>query len=171
MSFFAWPFQHENADLVVGWSFWISAAGLIGLILTFYQLVRTRSLAQAAKDESQKLQAAMKIYDAAQEASRAKYALATARRHLKNKSWLDASESYEDFRSSMISIRNNSRLSPELSRQIEEASTYILKLCLKIDQDNSSGSVSVDYAKTSDMMRQHADLILFISSSVEDGVF
>ena len=170
----SWAFSPQNAVAVDGWGFWMGVAGLaltlFGFALTLWQLRQTKSIAEAARDESERIKTALKQYDAAQEASRAAYALSAAMKHFRNGAWTDGSDNYEDFRRGIAAIKNNcDYLDEAIIKRIDMAIAYVLKLCERIDKDAQGSIKSLDYAKTATVMRQHDQLIADISTIVQRG--
>lgn len=171
----SWAFDPKHAVDVDGWSFWIGVIGLVislvGFGFTIWQLRQTKSLAQAAKDESERIQTALKQYDAAQEASRASYALSAAMKHFRNGAWTDGSENYEDFRRGIASLKNNcDYLGQPIVDRIDDAISYVLKLCERIDKDAQNGTKSIEYAKTAAVIRQQDQLISDLTTIIQRSV-
>ena len=90
-SWSAWPFEASNALAVQGYGFWISLFGVMltaaGFLITFIQLRKTQSAAEAAKKEALRIETSLKRYDAAHDISKAQYALRKVRKHFGNGAW------------------------------------------------------------------------------------
>lgn len=171
-----WPYQSASALDVQGLGFWLNVAGLMltiaGFVVTFVQLRKTMSAAEAAQAEAKRIEGSLKRYDAAQDVSQAQYALRTARKHFGNKAWDDGAESYEDVRRALLSLKLNvSGIDPETVKQIEKAALYIAKLCERVDRGELSASVPAEVAKAKSLIRQHEQLVTEIGAKVQNGVF
>jgi hypothetical protein len=144
---------------------------LIGFGVTIVQLRRTKKVAEAIKSEAERIKLSLNTYDLAHGASRAQYALGTTRRHIRNGMWEDATETFEDFRRGLVALKaNGAPLTDKQGSDIDAASKYILKLCLRIEQGAQRGNISIDVAKTLSIIRSHADLIDEISTAIHKGV-
>jgi hypothetical protein len=166
-----WPFVPDNSAIVAGWGFWLTILGLaltlIGFCITWIQLKKTKTAAEAASAEARRIKLAVATYDAAGEASKAIAALESARRHLRNAAWADVADSYDMYRRSINSINNIKELDPSISSAIAAANKYVSRLCNRIEEGLSKGNVEVDAAKTISMMRQHDELASQISTTLQ----
>jgi len=171
-----WAFSTQNAAAVSGWAFWIGVLGLLISLLGFWatltQLKKAKSEIKIANDEAERIRLSLNKYDAAQEASKASYALQTARKYFGYGAWINGSESYEDFRKSLLTLKINAELSAELdTKKIDDAIFYISKLCEKIDRDHQKGISTVDYVKAKSVMRDHDQLITEITVAIQRKAF
>lgn len=169
-----WPFQPWNEHQVAGWGFWLAIVGLIltlgGFYLTFYQLRKTRSAAEAVENKVKEVQAALVRYDVANDVARASVALSAARNYARAGLWANVADSYEVCRSGLHAIKDDSSdLSSEQRQEIERAIRYIDSLCKRIENGLEKGKVP-DKAKTISVMRNHAALIEQTRRTIEKGV-
>lgn len=56
---------------------------------------------------------------------------------------------------------------PILKGRIDEASSYIEKLCSRIEAGVAKPPVAINTHKTLSMLRKHSELVALISSSIE----
>jgi hypothetical protein len=171
-----WAFDPNNAVAVSGWGFWFGLLGLVltlvGFLFTLIQLKATRTAAESAERESRRIKSLIANYDAAQDVSRAQYALKATRNHFSNKAWAHGSETYEDVRMAILAVRDNvPNLDVGLSSQIDLAAEFITKLCAKIDKQIHENGTPVSYVKTREVMREHDRLLVRLSAAVQGGAF
>lgn len=171
-----WPFHPANDPVVAGWGFWFGIIGLGltigGFALTWIQLARAHSVATAIRNEATRIQTSLKRYDAAHEASRARYALEVARRHFRNGHWVDGGESYEEFRRSLLALKMNLPTLPsDVVASIDESVVYVSKLCERIDRDAHKGTTTISLPKTVSVIRRHDEMISGLINSLEKDVF
>ncbi|MDF2638125.1 MAG: hypothetical protein K0R64_1109 [Novosphingobium lindaniclasticum] len=160
----SWPFDVQNAGAVAGWGFWLAIFGmfltLLGFGVTLKQLAKTKSATDAATAEVARIRSSLDAYDAAQEASRAQYALKTTRRYISNDLWNDVLSSYDDVRKSIITIRSSSNESLILyDQKFDDAVRYIEKLCHRIEAGAGPRMTEAGKAKTLTVLRQHEQLL------------
>ena len=172
---FDWPFDPANSGSVTGWSFWIAVVGLmltaIGFAVTIYQVKRTRSAADSAEREVKRIERSLNRYEIVNEATRASAALATARNFLRSGLWAHVADNYEVVRGGLEALRADAEDLTDAHRtRIDEASTYIQRLCARIESGIQSGHVNVDAAKTVSVMSDHKMLIAEIIRIIEKGV-
>lgn len=156
-----------------------SLAGLLvsvsGFGLTLSQLAETSREVDAAVKQSRKIQDFLTAYDAAQEASKATYALTAARKHLNNNAWTDALDSYEDFRRSIVSLNGNvDDLSDSIKEDVQKSTVYINRLAARIDKYVNSGydpALMPDKAKILTVLRSHAQLISDMNAVAQRKAF
>lgn len=175
-SWWNWAFNPSHAADVAGWGFWLGALGLlltvVGFAVTLRQLAKTKSAAEAAKSEVDRIQSSMKQYDSAHEVSRASYALGVARKHFKNEAWDDGADSYSDVRNSLISLKANiDDLDIDTIRSIDKSTLYVDKICERVDRGDFVNTGRDDVAKIISVMRQHDQLITSIKIHIQKGVF
>lgn len=172
----SWPFAAAQTLAVQGWGYWLNIASFVltigGFLITYSQLVKTRTAARSAEQEAKRIESSLKRYDAAQEVSRATYALRTARKHFGNNAWSDGSESYEDVRTALIILKSNSlSLNEDIRHQIEKTTSYISKFCERVERGDMDNAQAADFAKAKSMIRVHEELLLTIGASLQKDVF
>ena len=141
---------------------------IIGFTITWLQLVKTTSAAEAAKAESERIKISLNAYDLAQEASRAIFALQTAQKHLRSGSLFDAAENYEIYRRGLLTLRAGcKKLDPATVQSIDDASKYISHICSRIEGSISKNGTNINQEKTLNIMRSHLDLIHDVSRVIE----
>lgn len=171
----SWPFDVHNADAVAGWGFWLAIFGmfltLLGFGITLKQLAKTKSATDAVTAEVARIRSSLDSYDAAQEASRAQYALNTTRRYISNGLWDEVLISYDDVRKSIMIIKSssNERLSAYDSK-FDAAVRYIEKLCQRIEAGSASGMTEAVKAKTLTVIRQHEQLLHDVNMVLQRSV-
>ena len=175
-SWWNWPFEATSTLSVQGTGFWMNIAGLLltaaGFVVTFQQLAKTKSAAEAAQSEAKRIEISLKGYDAAQEVSKARYALRTARKHLGNEAWSDGAESYDDVRRSLLALKSGSiSLDAETIKTIDKAASYIAKFCERVDRNGMENASIDELAKTKSVMRGHEELIDRIGAKLHKDVF
>ena len=171
-----WAFDPANDAVVSGWSFWLTIVGftltILGFGLAFRQLYLAKTAAQAAADETKRIELSLQRYDAVQEASRASYALNAAQNHLRNQAWGDAVDCYYDVKKALVSLRGNvTTFEIELLRKIDRATSYISRLCERADRGELANLSQDDLAKTKTIMRQHEELVASIVVHIQKEVF
>lgn len=176
VTIFNWPFLQSNDLLMQGLGFWFNVVGLlitlVGFGLTWRQLKKTTSAAEAAKREANRIEVTLKRYDAAQEISQAHYALRTAKRHFSNRAWSDGGESYEDVRRSLLSLKANIEiLDLDTSKSIDRIASYISKFCERIDRGDFDTASVDDFAKAKSTLRDHEQFLMEIGIKLQKGVF
>lgn len=172
---FYWPFKTENTLIVAGWGFWLGVAGLlltiVGFAITLVQLSKAKSAASAVREEVSRIRESLSQYDAAQDIAKSSYALAATRRYLSNGAWQDVSDSYEDVRRGLVQVKSSGHINDlEIISQIESASDYIQKLCVRIERGLERPPINIDVSKTRSMLRKHDELIALITSSIQRDV-
>lgn len=144
------------------------ALTLVGFSITLVQLSKARSAATAVKDEVDRIRKSLSQYDAAQDIAKASYALNATRRYLSNDAWQDVSDSYEDVRRGLVQTKNSGHVTDaETLAQIDEASDYIEKLCVRIERGLERPPFTINSSKTRLMIRKHDELIDRITSSIQ----
>ncbi|MFZ5705867.1 MAG: hypothetical protein ACOY5R_11450 [Pseudomonadota bacterium] len=174
-SWYAWPFEAANQAGVAGWSFWLGIIGfivsLLGFAVTIYQLQKTRSAADAAKDEARRIEGILQRYEVASEATRASAALGTAKNYVRNGLWPSAADSYEIVRDGLLALRSEAvDLTDDHRKKIDEACAFIKELCAKIERDVQRGRQSTDVAKVVAVMSEHSILLSEITRIIQKGV-
>jgi len=131
------------------------------------QVARTRTVAQAAKDEADRIHRALAKYDAAQEIARASVALETARRFVENDAWREGAQSYEQTRNSLLSIKSNvPDLTTEARSLIDQIAKYSDRLCERVDKGEFDNPSPNALAKTKAVMRSHTAHIQSIALAI-----
>lgn len=162
-SLWEWPFRAQNTLHVQGWGFWLAIIGLmltlIGFGITWAQLIKTQKAADAVRLEVKRIEVSVQSYDAAHHVSKAASALDATKRHLRNCAWSDVADSYEDFRRSVITLKEmNIPSLQSFDVAIDEANLYISRLCERIEVQVLKSNVTIDAAKTVTMIRKHGEL-------------
>lgn len=115
-----WFFNTQNATLISGWGFILSAVGLLvsifGFAYTLVQVSLTKKAAEAAKEASDEARTRVAVYDVAAELSRASSALAATRDHIKREDWSAVVEGYADARISLAKISEFPSIVSNISR-------------------------------------------------------
>lgn len=140
---------------------------LCGFGLTLRQLALTQTAVEATMGEAERIRRSLRTYDAAQDATKAQYALVAAKTHFDSNAYSQASDHYAECRLALLSVRENVEgLPDDLVKSIEVASNYIESLCIRIDK----GLSSLD-AKQLSEMRNHKRLISTIQTYLQRRSF
>lgn len=174
-----------KAGLLGGAGIALGVGGLFvsvaGFSFTLLQLSQTVGSVESAVLESERIRNSLIAQSAAQDVSRATYALSAARKHFKNSAWADGADSYEDFRRSLVSLSSSvDEMNEEAREKINKASDYIIKLCVRIEKHiyssqagpTSTGSTSLpDYSKMIVVLRDHDKLVSEIGTLIDSRIF
>lgn len=169
-----WAFLPDSALDVAGWGFWFGLLGLllslVGFAITFRQLAKTKDASEAARVAVERIRNSLAVFDGANEASRASYALGTTLTHVRNGMWRDAADSYADVRRSLMRLRSIEYVALSHQPDIDEAMNFIARLCDRIEAQKSKGSFSIDVAKTCSIIRDHDELLVHIQESIKKAM-
>ena len=173
--FWEWPFDPQSDHLVAGLGFWISIMGLVltfvGFGITFAQLKKTRSAADAAKSEAARIEISLARYQITNEAAKASAALDTARNYLRADLWMMAGDSYETVRDSFDALRLEVKtLTDDHKTRIEEATRYIRNFCSRVERDRVNSVMTINSSKTLAVMGEHRLLLAEITRVLEKDV-
>lgn len=149
-------------EIKLGWiaatGFTLTALGVLislaGFAITLEQIQVTNDEVAETQKEAQALRKSLVIYNAAQEATIASYAIKSAKRHYGVSANREFVECYDDFRRAIISIRQNVEEIPfEMIDAIDQADKYIVRLCQRIET-----GASINQSKVLTEIRSHQDL-------------
>lgn len=167
----AWSFAETNSALVAGWSFWLTIVGFVltlaGLGLAMWQLGRTRTSADAAKTEAERLRGSLNRFEIGNEAVRASSALTTARNYARNDLWIHAATSYESVHDSLLVLIDDTEIfEQELRDKMVKACSYIKKFCARVESDRLEQTQTINPAKTISVMSDQRAMLVEITRLV-----
>jgi hypothetical protein len=168
-----WLTDPKNNQTVAGLSFILGAAGfaitLAGFALAYWRIRRLETAADAAAAAVRDFKLRIVQYDAANDASEARYALLSARRHLNNDGWRDVAESFEDGRRAILRMMPSfATIDPELHKDVEKFTSHASKVCLIIDKGlNDPSKPFPDKAGLNSSLRKHLDTIQRVQSILQ----
>ncbi|MBO9526385.1 MAG: hypothetical protein J7517_09695 [Sphingobium yanoikuyae] len=172
---FDWPFQSAHQGDVAGYGFWLGVAGfavsLIGFCVTIYQLRKTRSAADAAKQEAIRIEKTLLKYELANETVKGMAALDTARKYVRSDLWMHVTDSYETVRNALLALKSEfEELTENQNQQIDNACNYIQNTCARIERGIHNNGPKVDKAKLISVMAEHAILLSDLNRMIQKGV-
>jgi hypothetical protein len=130
---------------VAGWGYWFGLLGLVvsivGFGFTIYQLMLTRSAAQAAVIASEQAKKRVASYDMIFELSRASSALEATHGHIRRGDWPEVLQGYSEARLALVRISQfPSALSDDSKRQVGLVSEQIERSCRRVGVNMTKGA-------------------------------
>lgn len=114
-------FSNDNSGLVGGIGLLVTSLGFLvtlwAMRVTYLQLIRTKTAAEAVQDVTEKIRMRGLYFDATIEHLKASKSLETTVAHLKTRSWHFASQSLWDAQISL------NRILPDIKEDLEKAQT------------------------------------------------
>jgi hypothetical protein len=154
-----------NGIVLSVWGLWISLAGFG---ITFWQLARTKSAAQAATEALDEVRSRVSTYDAVVETSRAIAFIRETQRHLKVPSWESAVVSYNGARESLVRlIELPSKIAQPDKDNLAVVLADITSLCDRIEAGLLRQRVTVDRGKALRVSKDHEELVLRLGIALQ----
>lgn len=171
-----WLTDSSNTLTVAAIGFIISVVGfaitLAGFAVAIRKLRKLQTATEAAKTAAEGVKLRVIQYDAANDATEARYALQSTRRHLDNDGWRDVADSYEDARLAMV------RLLPILLQESEALGDEVRRMIGQIDKHctvvergvNDPGRQLPDKASLRSSLRRHLGVMHRVQQVLEQRV-
>ncbi|WP_454760150.1 hypothetical protein [Caulobacter segnis] len=159
-AFWGWPFDPHHTYSVAGWGFWLAVFGaslsIGGFLITWLQLRQARNVAEATREEAERISKSLYRIDITQEITKSISSISSSRRNFSNRLWGECLENCEDAIKSLSIIYtkiDDNRI--EDKKIVEKASQYFRKLCERIDRNEMNEIDQENFAKTKASLRQH----------------
>jgi len=174
MAGWLWLIDPKNNAVITAFALVLGVAGLAvtlaGFGIGWLKLRRIESATNAAKNAVESFKLRLSQYDAVNDATEARYALASIRRHISNGGWKDVAETYDQVRVStmrLISALKESDL--QMLDDLTIMHEQISKFCGTVDVslDDTSRKFP-DKPKTYKMIRDHEDKLEVIKHKLQE---
>lgn len=167
----SWVFRPENSVAVGGWGLIVAVVGLAlsmtGFGLGAWQILKTRSAAEAARDAAKSAKSQLRIYDIIFELSEIAAELREAIDHIQSASWDSAVRSVFGAHKSVVRVSELANLTPDQVSVLHDAGTALLTARKKIRTVRAKGPERFDPNRAEVDIEQAAVNIARISAQIE----
>lgn len=131
------------------------------------QIAQTKSIAEATKQEADRIRKSIGKFDIAQESTRATTAISNARKSFSNADWPECVEQCEIVIGSISIMKQHAKDGDiEIDQKILKAESYLKRLCERIDRNSIDETDNDDFAKSKSSLRQHEISLVELSRSI-----
>lgn len=173
MSLIVWAISAEGAPIVGAISLALTSIGLpiavVGLGLTYLQAKRATEAAANAKEAVDAFKVRVDRYSAYRDVGEATLAVDNTRKHIINKDWEGACDSYEVAFRAITRVRKSSAdFSSSLTGELERMASHMRRFCDKVDAARAGKGDYPDATKVLSAIRLNHEILTEASVSLEN---
>ncbi|MEG3089751.1 hypothetical protein [Sphingomonas sp. PB4P5] len=169
----AWIVNPQQYQFLNSANLWMGILGFIITVAGFWVALRRLSAVKTAADAATNAVNSFKLrlthYDAANDASEARYALTATSRHLELSSWRDVSEGLTDVRSAMLrTTKTLETKDTKLAGEVRRLLLGMAKVISLIDEGLADPSKLPTAVSTKQMIRSATDTVFKIQQALQE---